>query len=443
MRRFVVLWLLCAGGFSSCSHPGEPPPPTNNKVVDSVIIIGAKTSYTHVPLAFNAHLNFDTPKVLFKWIFQDTTRITIDSSISKTFADSGLKPLRLSVLRSSDSAVLCYVFDTIHVVDTTHHDTTPPPPHIDTTSHNFIWTEFTNVGNENNMTGCWVFGPSCVYANNGWMHKWNGSNWETLNLYCPDPLIGKNINGSMSGMSMFAFDTSDYWLTNGIPFHYTGGGIIQSYRITYTIAPHVLHSAWGTSSNDMFFVGDTGTILHFDGTNWTRMSTPTTKDLQNVWGTASNDIWAAGYNSSTGQGTLLHYDGSAWREDVLSTSGTASAYGVRGLYESDSAGHKFIAVSGSEVFKRRDNGAWTIDTTVPNGDHIGIGVYGNAANDLLIVGGWGVVAHWNGIGWHRYDPFYDPSATGYGANYASIKGNTACVIGIKNGTSWVLIGQRQ
>ncbi|MDP4242848.1 MAG: hypothetical protein Q8921_08955, partial [Bacteroidota bacterium] len=42
--------------------------------------------------------------------------------------------------------------------DTCHHDSTSHSN--DTTSHNFTWTEFTNVNGESNMTGCWVFGPN-------------------------------------------------------------------------------------------------------------------------------------------------------------------------------------------------------------------------------------------------------------------------------------------
>ncbi len=445
MRRFAVLWLLCAGGFSSCTHPDGPPPPTPTKVVDSVSITAPKLGYKNNPIVFFAHRNFDTPKVIFKWNFQDTAIFSSDSTIVRVFSDSGLRLLRLNALRWGDSAILCSSSDTIHIIDTSHHDTIPPPPHIDTTSHNFIWTEFTNVGNENNMTGCWVFSSNNILANNGYMHRYNGSTWETLNLYCPDPNIGKTINGSLSGWTIFAFDTNDYWLTGWETlFHYVGNGVAQAYNVNKILGGvSPLHSAWGTSSSDMYFVGNYGTILHFDGTNWTRMSTPTTKNLGNIWGTASNDVWAVGYNSSTGESEVLHYDGSSWKEDVLATSGTAHAYGVGCIYTCDSAGHKFVAATGSEVFSRRDNTPWRIDTTVPNGDHIGIGINGNAPNDLLVAGGWGVVAHWNGASWKRYDQFYNPTVPGYGALSASYNGKTACIVGLKNGTSWVLIGQRQ
>ncbi|MDP4233811.1 MAG: hypothetical protein Q8922_06515, partial [Bacteroidota bacterium] len=209
--------------------------------------------------------------------------------------------------------------------------------------------------------------------------------------------------------------------------------------------PHdgVIHSAWGTSSNAMFFVGDSGTILHFDGTHWTKMSTPTKENLYVIRGSSDTDIWATGYNPNTAESEVLHFDGTTWTEDKLSTSGTAYSYGIGDVVEFDSAGHKVLAAAGSTVFRRTDDGPWWMDGTVPNGDHIGIGFAAQSPNDLFVAGGWGVVAHWSGKSWKRYDQFYEPDNPVYGAGGASYRGNTLCIVGVKNGTSWVLLGQRQ
>jgi hypothetical protein len=62
----------------------------------------------------------------------------------------------------------------------------------------------------------------------------------------------------------------------------------------------VLHGIWGSSSRDVFAVGDDGVIVHFDGTTWTK-STPTGKILLGVWGSSSADVFAVGET-----GTILH-----------------------------------------------------------------------------------------------------------------------------------------
>lgn len=64
---------------------------------------------------------------------------------------------------------------------------------------------------------------------------------------------------------------------------------------------------WGTSSNDIFLVGQSGTIVHYDGSNWTPMNSGTTVSLRGVWGNAGDDVYAVGDS-----GTILHYDGDMW-----------------------------------------------------------------------------------------------------------------------------------
>lgn len=60
-------------------------------------------------------------------------------------------------------------------------------------------------------------------------------------------------------------------------------------------------------ANDIFAVGEEGSILHFDGAQWERMSSGTTRTLTDVWGSAPDDVYAI-----TVGNTLLHYDGSNW-----------------------------------------------------------------------------------------------------------------------------------
>ena len=82
-----------------------------------------------------------------------------------------------------------------------------------------------------------------------------------------------------------------------------------------------LRSIWGSSSTDVFAVGQTGTspnfngtIFHYDGATWTQMAIGTTKPLYGIWGSSSTDVFAVGDN-----GTILHYNGTAWS---TMTSGT-------------------------------------------------------------------------------------------------------------------------
>ncbi len=56
-----------------------------------------------------------------------------------------------------------------------------------------------------------------------------------------------------------------------------------------------LWSAWGTSASDVWAVGWNGTILHYNGTSWSSVSSGTLPmDLYGVWGASASDVWAVG-----------------------------------------------------------------------------------------------------------------------------------------------------
>jgi hypothetical protein len=44
-----------------------------------------------------------------------------------------------------------------------------------------------------------------------------------------------------------------------------------------------------------------GTIVHYDGASWKPMDPGTTGVLNGVWGSSANDVWAVGDD-----GTILH-----------------------------------------------------------------------------------------------------------------------------------------
>lgn len=90
---------------------------------------------------------------------------------------------------------------------------------------------------------------------------------------------------------------------------------------------------WGTSTSDFFLVGERGTIAHWDGSAWTLQPTPPgTPDLRSVWGRktmgdlpAADDVWAVGNG-----GTVLHYTQGSWVSETSTTTNDLHAVAGRG-----------------------------------------------------------------------------------------------------------------
>jgi len=75
------------------------------------------------------------------------------------------------------------------------------------------------------------------------------------------------------------------------------------------------YAIWGTSPTNAFAVGANGHIVHFDGTSWSSMPSPTTGRLGAIGGTGPSDVWAVGDT------VALHYDGAKWSAATRSLFG--------------------------------------------------------------------------------------------------------------------------
>jgi|GEM_PF-1728696 len=100
-----------------------------------------------------------------------------------------------------------------------------------------------------------------------------------------------------------------------------------------------LNAIWGSGPDDIFVVGDWGVILHYDGVHWSLQTNTSNQHLFDVWGFNGQDVYAAGFS-----GTILHYDGLTWTPEITgSTQDLLSVWGTQDL----SAGKKIVWASGN------------------------------------------------------------------------------------------------
>ena len=70
----------------------------------------------------------------------------------------------------------------------------------------------------------------------------------------------------------------------------------------------VLHAVWGFASDDVYAVGNYGTIIHYDGTEWNTMS-GTSHHFESVWGASADDVWVVGNDKAV----LRRQNGGGWQ----------------------------------------------------------------------------------------------------------------------------------
>jgi hypothetical protein len=198
------------------------------------------------------------------------------------------------------------------------------------------------------------------------IRHFDGQSWTTqYNHSCSfcDP----HLNAVWSSAPNYATAVGD----SGLIVHYDGSAWTPQ---TSGTTQH-LEALWGIASGasaTIFAVGGGGTILSFDGTSWHAQTSGTTQALYGIWGTSSSDVFAVG-----GGGTILHYDGTAW---TAQNSGSTKT--LRGVWGSSAT--SVFAVGDASTILRYDGSSWTSQSA---GASIELrGVWGNSPTNLFAVG---------------------------------------------------------
>ena len=219
------------------------------------------------------------------------------------------------------------------------------------------------------------------------VRHWDGTAWSVVNYGPTNRQPFELIRGTASN-DVFTGGPSDLLHWNGTSW--------SELLTSFTTNDTTFLSVWGESPSDVWAVGDV--IAHRDGTGWKTVMSPTTPPppgretwMQSVWGASSSDVWAVGY-----LGAALHWNGSAW--SPVATPSTTTLLGVSGCSSTDvwavSAGSTIIHWNGTQ---------WSFS---PVAGSLGLtGVWCNTATDAWAVGSLGgsngIVLHWNGTAWSQ------------------------------------------
>ena len=249
---------------------------------------------------------------------------------------------------------------------------------------------------------------SCGYQFTGW----SGDTGTIANPGSANTTI--TINGDYTIQANFIFSATNGWQVEN-------SGSAQFLSAVWPVSPNnvfavgdqgtILHydgSSWskmdspatesllvdifGSSPSDIFTVGDSGTILHYDGSSWQAMSSPVPLLLLGVWSHASDDAFAVGYD-----GTILHYDGSSWT--AMNSTTSANLWDVWGTASND------VFVAGEGVILHFDGSSW--QTMISDPDKAFCNMWGSSHNNIFVVGAanindnpYGIIMHYDGSSWN-------------------------------------------
>ncbi|MCA9664048.1 MAG: hypothetical protein KC503_00625 [Myxococcales bacterium] len=207
-------------------------------------------------------------------------------------------------------------------------------------------------------------------------------------------------------LAVWGVSADDLWVVGdrGTLVHYVGStaGSGSWTRSSVDGAAVSLYDLWGRAKDDIYAVGERGTVLHYDGARWSQMATPTEATLLGVWG--DNDrVYAVGK-----AGTILVDAGQGFEAQSSGTQRTLHAVWGSG------AGH-VVAVGEASTILHLAGDRWlsyeqvaggganrfplTIAPSTPSAAVDLLAVSGSGPSDIFVAGAGGVVRHFDGTSW--------------------------------------------
>ncbi|QRK08194.1 hypothetical protein JQX13_51075 [Archangium violaceum] len=272
------------------------------------------------------------------------------------------------------------------------------------------------------LNDVWGSGPNDVWVvgNGGTLRHYDGTTFAAIDAGTTLPLYEVTGAGPNDVWAVTSEDPCFFCNDYGIVYRVTPGGLSESLRIDdqlfhvhsvdssalFTVGESLRYqwngTGWkkvgsgrdgalaGSSSNDMWLLGEEGHVERWNGSAWTRQAPARAlgDSLQDVHGISATNLWAVGSR-------LMHWNGGGWYQ--LPSYGSSSA---SGLYAA-SANAVWIVTSGSDTSSNRIyrwNGTGYTEELSSHPQGL-LAVHGSSETDVWAVGRAGLALHNTGSGW--------------------------------------------
>jgi hypothetical protein len=319
---------------------------------------------------------------------------------------------------------------------------------MDTTSHNFTFQswEFGDgsssalydvaIIDENNI---WAVGEIYLkdslgnydpHAYNA-VH-WDGTKWELKRI----PIYIQGIIFYPVITTIFAFNKNDIWFCG---IHYNGQNFVLKNNGFPTLPNGDgwrENKMWGTSSNDLYTVGNNGMIAHWDGKRWTKIESGVNVIINDIYGDfnyrdKNYEIIFVGSSAMT----MSNIVGKIKDLSVENIGKKNLPLFIRGIWFKSKRKY-YVVGEGVFVTNNPDKGWDSIDIT----NYFSRDVTGTDLNDVYIVGDFEDFLHFNGYSWYRN---VLPSKYGGGSFFrVEVKNKIVAFVGYDGPKARIVIAKR-
>lgn len=334
---------------------------------------------------------------------------------------------------------------------------------LDTTTHNFNYQTFElgdpSTGNssilwdvdiidENNI---WAVGEIYVNDSLGMARRynaahWDGNNWDLERI--PYYYQGQSFYNPIQ--SILTFDINDIWFCGNGVIHWDGN---QYNPISIPISiwgPYQMNKIWGTSSDNLYIIGNNGNIAYYNGSGWRSIESGTELDLTDSYGNSNEEVYSSGVNIAESEGILLKGNSDQFNVMINSEIITENELFSKlyGILESVWIDENNTLYTGGNLLFQYKNSEWDYVRSLPE-NYIGgnpgtyyrgfiYSIRGNGSNDYIIAGDRNTLKHFNGLSWEQLGLPYDPQSPIIWRS-VRMKNNTAVAVGDKGSKAFIIL----
>ena len=324
-----------------------------------------------------------------------TVRESTITGTDTVFYDGGLEP-------QSAYNYKAFLLRKGHMVDTSRSMTVNTTA---ATSHEFTWRVDTLGDYGSILRDVAVISPTDVWAvgnlemdPTGTGERYTAVHWDGSNFdYYEVAFVGYGgVIYYPYIRAVHAFSANDVWFFPNLDSyaHFDGDNWTTGHQ-----GFGLINDVWGESSSDFYCVGEDGAIVHYDGSQFTKMESGTTEDLYDIKGIVDPEsgklyLWAIGLR------TLLVYDGDSWQ--LVMSRGKpffSEKYTIpRALFVSDS---KNVVLScfggGSSILYILDYLNYKNFFPLIEHEYFAYGIAGSSLNNFIIGSHYVGIEYFNGV----------------------------------------------
>jgi hypothetical protein len=183
-----------------------------------------------------------------------------------------------------------------------------------------------------------------------------------------------------------------------------------------------MNKIWGTSSNDLYIVGNGGNIAHYQNGQWSKIESGTDMSLVDMVGTSGDNIFISGSDANNVKGIILKKNGTGFETFINSRIVTPQELfnpDLYGLIPSIWLDEKNTLYAAGNFLYQYKFGEWGYVRSLPEnyleGDPIQYrgfisDIKGVKSNDMWIAGDRNTLRHFNGVSWKQIGLPYDPGS---------------------------------